>query len=126
MTKPGYEMIWSEAVPEIKEEGVEVKVITGSWNDVKAPDSPQASWANKEENEVAIYIIRIKKGHSIEIPTFSREVNRMLYHIDGDATDVEGSKLKQKHGMQLRPDLPIKLEAKEGDTRVLLLRKTNL
>lgn len=122
MTKPGYEMIWSEAVPEIKEKGVEVKVITGSWNDVKAPDAPGASWANNQENEVAIYIIKIEKGHSIEVPTFSREVNRMLYHIDGHATDVEGSKLKQKHGMHLRPDLPIKLEAKEGDTRVLLLQ----
>ena len=25
----------------------------------------------------------------------------MLYHIDGHETDVEGSKLKQKHGMHL-------------------------
>lgn len=122
MTDPGYEMIWTEDVPEIKDKGVEIKVITGSWDDVQAPDAPNASWANNRENEVAIYIIKLQKGSSVTLPVFSREVNRMLYHIDGQTTVVEGKQLKQRHGMHLRPDLPIKLEAKEGDTRVLLLQ----
>lgn len=122
MTNPGYEMIWANEVPVISEEGAEIRVISGKWNDVSAPPAPDASWANPEENEVAIYIIKMEKGSKVTLPTFSEDVNRMIYHINGADATVEGKKLKPRHGMHSRPDVPIEITAEDGLTRLLMLQ----
>ena len=122
MTEPGYEMIWAHEVPHIQLEGGDVRVISGSWNEHVAPSAPGASWANDPENEVALYILTIKAGSSVELPTASSKANRMMYHIDGGSAFVESSELKPKYGMELRADVSTTVQAGESDVRVLILQ----
>lgn len=122
MTEPGYEMIWAHEVPHIQLEGGDVRVISGSWNEHIAPSAPGASWANDPENEVALYILTIKAGSSVELPTASSKANRMMYHIDGGSAFVESSELKPKYGMELRADVSTTVQAGESDVRVLILQ----
>ena len=89
-------MIWAHEVPHIQLDGGDVRIISGSWNEHVAPSAPSASWANDPENEVALYILTVKAGGSVELPTASAEANRMMYHIDGGTATVESHKLKPK------------------------------
>ena len=122
MTSPGYEMIWAEEVPNIELEGGQVRIITGRWGEHTAPAAPQASWAYETSHEVGIYILTIKDGGSLELPTASGSVNRMMYHINGASATVEGHILEAKHGMQLDPTLITTVEAPNGEVRVLVLQ----
>ena len=115
MTEPGYEMIWAHEVPHIQLEGGDVRVISGSWNEHVAPSAPGASWANNPENEVALYILTIKAGSSVELPTASSMANRMMYHIDGGSAFIESSELKPKYGMELRADASTTVQANDSD-----------
>ena len=91
-------------------------------NEHIAPLAPSASWANNPENEVALYIITIKAGSSVELPTASSKANRMMYHIDGGSAFVESSELKPKYGMELRADVSTTVQANDSDVRVLILQ----
>ena len=106
MTDPGYEMIWAHEVPHIQLESGDVRIISGSWNEHVAPAAPSASWANNPDNEVALYILTVKAGGSVELPIASAEANRMLYHISGGVATVESHKLKPTYGMELHANLP--------------------
>jgi len=46
----------------------------------------------------------------------------MLYHIDGHEAEVDGQRLKAKHGMELRADVTTTLRAPDADVRVLVLQ----
>ena len=122
MAEPGYEMIWAHEVPHIQLDGGDVRIISGSWGEHVAPSAPSASWAKNPENEVALYILTVKAGGSVELPTASAEANRMMYHIDGGTATVESQKLKPKYGMELHADVPTVIEAGKEDVRVLVLQ----
>jgi redox-sensitive bicupin YhaK (pirin superfamily) len=122
MTEPGYEMIWAHEVPHVQLNGGDVRIISGSWNEHSAPSAPNASWANNPENEVALYILTIRAGGSVQLPLASADANRMMYHIDGGSAMVESNELKPTHGMELRADVSTILEAMEDDVRVLILQ----
>ena len=89
MAEPGYEMLWADQVPHVPFEGGDVRVVAGPWFDVQAPPPPKASWAHDPDNEVALYIINLDEGGSVELPVASGSVNRMMYHIDGHEAEVE-------------------------------------
>jgi len=120
--EPGYEMIWANQVPSRDILGGSVRVISGKWNEIQAPPAPKASWAHNPENEVGIYIISIKPGESVEVPTTDGKVNRMVYHINGGNADVEGQSLLPRYGMQLDPSIPVNISAGNEPVRVLILQ----
>ena len=122
MTAPGYEMIWSEEVPRLSLEGGDVRLISGRWGETVAPSAPSASWANDPEHEVGLFIINIKAGGTVELPTASAGVNRMMYHIDGGAAEVEGHRLQPRFGMELRASEPTVVSAGKENVRVLVLQ----
>ena len=122
MTAPGYEMIWAEQVPNIELDGGHVRIITGRWNEHIAPASPSASWAHQESHEVGIYILTVKDGGSVDLPTASAGINRMMYHINGAAATVEGHTLEKKYGMHLDSTMVTTVEAPNGEVRVLILQ----
>jgi len=122
MTDPGYEMIWAEDVPHLHLDGGDVRVVSGRWGDTVAPAAPAASWANDPEHEVGLFIISVKAGSSVELPTASKDVNRMMYHIDGGVADVEGHRLQPRYGMELVASETTVVHAGEEDVRVLVLQ----
>ena len=122
MTDPGYEMIWAHEVPHIQLESGDVRIISGSWNEHVAPAAPSASWANNPDNEVALYILTVKAGGSVELPIASAEANRMMYHISGGVATVESHQLKPTYGMELHANLPTVIEANHENVRVLILQ----
>lgn len=122
MAAPGYEMLWADQVPHVQFQGGDVRVVAGPWFDVKAPSPPKASWAHDPDNEVALYIINLRKGASVDLPVASGSVNRMMYHIDGHEAEVDGHRLRAKHGMELDATLSTTVQAPDAPVRVLVLQ----
>ena len=122
MAEPGYEMLWAEQVPHVPFEGGDVRVVAGPWFDVQAPPPPKASWAHDADNEVALYIINLEEGGSVDLPVASGSVNRMMYHIDGHEAEVDGHRLRPKHGMELDATVPTTVRAPDAPVRVLVLQ----
>ncbi len=122
MAEPGYEMLWADQVPHVPFEGGDVRVVAGPWFDVQAPPPPKASWAHDPDNEVALYIINLDEGGSVELPVASGSVNRMMYHIDGHEAEVDGHRLRAKHGMELDATVPTTVQAPDAPVRVLVLQ----
>ena len=122
MTEPGYEMIWANEVPHVRLDGGDVRIVSGRWNQHVAPSAPSASWANDSENEVAVYILNVRAGESVEVPVASPDANRMMYHIDGGSATIASSELRPSCGMHLRADVPTVIEAMEENVRVLILQ----
>ena len=122
MAEPGYEMLWADQVPHVPFERGDVRVVAGPWFDVQAPPPPKASWAHDPDNEVALYIINLDEGGSVELPVASGSVNRMMYHIDGHEAEVDGHRLRAKHGMELDATVPTTVQAPDAPVRVLVLQ----
>ena len=122
MAEPGYEMLWADQVPHVPFEGGDVRVVAGPWFDVQAPPPPKASWAHDPDNEVALYIINLDEGGSVDLPVASGSVNRMMYHIDGHEAEVDGHRLRAKHGMELDATVPTTVQAPDAPVRVLVLQ----
>lgn len=122
MTPPGYEMLWAEEVPHLTLQGGDVRVVAGQWFDTMAPSPPSASWAHDPHNEVGLFIVNVTKGRSIDLPPASSGINRMMYHIDGGEAEVDGKRLRARHGMELAPEVPTTVVAPNGDVRVLVLQ----
>ena len=122
MAEPGYEMLWADQVPHVSFEGGDVRVVAGPWFDVEAPPPPKASWAHDPDNEVALYIINLDEGGSVDLPVASGSVNRMMYHIDGHEAEVDGHRLRAKHGMELDATVPTTVRSPDAPVRVLVLQ----
>lgn len=122
MAEPGYEMLWADQVPHVPIEGGDVRVVAGPWFDVQAPPPPKASWAHDPDNEVALYIINLEEGGSVDLPVASSTVNRMMYHIDGHEAEVDGHRLRAKHGMELDATVATTVQAPDAPVRVLVLQ----
>ena len=122
MAEPGYEMLWADQVPHVMAEGGDVRVVAGPWFDVRAPPPPKASWAHDPVNEVALYIISLRAGGSVDLPVASSSANRMMYHIDGHEAEVDGQRLRAKHGMELDPAVHTTVRAPDAPVRVLVLQ----
>lgn len=87
---PHFAMFWGEETPVVVrgEEGARARfrVIAGEVDGVRALAPPPQSWAAREENHVAIWIVTLDPGTSTELPAFSDEAVRTVYNYGGALT----------------------------------------
>jgi len=125
--KPHYKMLWVEDIPIVTEKdkngkSTEITVIAGKVNDVTAPSPALDSWANKAENDVGIWLIKMDSNAQWIIPASPLEVNRSLYFYRGSTINITGIKIESYHSVDLLADQPVIVENGDKDALLLLLQ----
>lgn len=121
MVDPDYKMFWFEHVPHAVADGVTVEVIAGEFNGVKALTPPQHSWAHDNANEVAVWLITLQPGATLELPKVSTTVNRSLYYYRGGHIKVNGHRASAMTGFELDAVVSCIVEA-EDKAEILVLQ----
>jgi len=92
-----FAMLWSEDIPVYESDGARVKIISGSFGcqSLKAP-APD-SFAADEHNDVAVYLIKLDQGASLQLPNVSAEANRSLYMYEGSEVSINEANFQNMH-----------------------------
>lgn len=90
--KPDFSMFWAENIPSVVTGKSKVTVIAGSFGAVSPLTPPEASWAADPQNELAIWLIDVDQGGSVQLPVASEHGLRRAYVFEGTASiDGEGT-----------------------------------
>ena len=118
MVKPHFAMFWNENIPEGTQTNADnkttrIKLVAGSFKGLKALDPAPDSWAANEDNQVAIWIIRMEAGAELDLDTVDSNVNRTLYYYEGAGLEMNDSVVSPMHS--IRVDSDQKLHIRNGD-----------
>lgn len=127
LVDPHFSMIWNEKIPEHVASDADgrkttVNVIAGRLGQVQPPDSPPKSWASQPHSDVAIWTIRMQPGAKWTLPAGAAGANRRLYFFVGSKLTVDGQVIGARHGVDLRADADVSLEAGSDEVELLLLQ----
>lgn len=120
--EPHYKMLWAEDIPIHKTDTADVTLVAGDFFETKSLDTTPDSWAADPENGVAVWLIRIKPGGKLELPTTAKEVNRSIYFYKGHSLKVGDQELSVQQGADLFADQEATLENGEEESHLLLLQ----
>lgn len=125
---PHFAIFWSEETPTIvreSESGAKARavIIAGSFGDeVKPLSPPPASWASRDESDIAIWHLELEDGASIELPQAREGSHRLAYFFDGAKISVDGEELKAGEGAELDATKPGVIRAEGGVASLIILQ----
>ncbi len=119
LVEPHFAMLWSDAIPVLREGAATVTMVAGELGGLRAPAPPPHSWAARPDNAVAIWTIALAPGGRFALPPAPAGVNRALYFFAGAQLTLAGRALPPSSAVAVRPDAAIELVA--GDACELLL-----
>ena len=127
MVEPYFSMLWADTIPNYTHtdnngKQTTIEIIAGAIDNYKAPSPPPDSWANIAENEVAIWIINMKKGAKWNFPKSNYGINRTIYFYKGTSLTVDDTILPEYHMAELMPNSDILLRANESECSILVLQ----
>ena len=120
--EPHYAMLWSENLPIIELDKVQITLISGDYLEHKALTSPPDSWAANPANEVAIWTIKLQEGAKWMLPKAGSMVNRSLYFYEGGSITIANEEVKAGNAIDLEPNQNVMIECKGGEANILLLQ----
>ncbi len=125
--KPHYKMLWEEDIPKLKLKGengksIEITVVAGSVNGLKAVPPAPDSWAANAENEVAIWLINMKAQSKWELPPASEHTSRSLYFYKGSKITISGEEISSYKAIDLQASQSVSLENGPDEGHLLLLQ----
>jgi len=115
---PHFKMLWHEDIPVIKQEGAQIKIVAGKFNETNALKPAPDSWAGDIENEVAIWNIHIDADATFTLPKANSGINRTLYFYEGDSIAIDTQ--------EIQPDYGIELDAQQKTTITALNKAAHL
>lgn len=121
LVDPHFSMLWADAVPVHRADGVEVTVVAGALGDTRPPAPPPNSWAARADADVAIWSLRLAAGAQWTLPPARPGTNRVLYLFSGGAR-VASRDIASGHGVVLRADAAVELSAAAGAVDALVLQ----
>jgi redox-sensitive bicupin YhaK (pirin superfamily) len=124
--EPNYKMLWSEEIPIVNHKdgaGKQTKIIlvAGSYDKARSLAPAPDSWANKEENHVNIWNIKMEPEAIFEIPKVSSSLNRSLYYYEGESVIIEDMLIKANHMIVLSGNENITIHNKSKNSSFILL-----
>jgi redox-sensitive bicupin YhaK (pirin superfamily) len=122
LTEPYFKMLWHEDIPVVKQEGVQLRIIAGSWADGKKVAPPPNSWAANPKNEVGIWEISMDPGAGLDLPVTGNSVNRSLYLYEGEEVALNDTQMLVEHGADLHPGSEITIHNGNQKAGLLLLQ----
>lgn len=120
--EPHFKMLWADGIPVLKEAKVEVNVIAGTVNNLKAPEPTPDSWAADPANGISILTIKIEAGGHWILPAATNDVNRNLYFYKGETIKLDGKSIPVDHSIQIMANESLALEAGNQDCYLLMLQ----
>ncbi|MEM7297359.1 MAG: pirin family protein [Bacteroidota bacterium] len=120
--EPHYKMLWAEDIPIHKTSDAEVTIIAGDFDETKSLNTTPDSWASDPANYVGVWLIKIKTGGELVLPTADPEVNRSIYFYQGDSLEVNEETLTEQQGADLRADQAVTLKSVNKEAHILLLQ----
>lgn len=126
LAQPHFTMFWNEKIPLVEslDKKVKVRVIAGSFGQQKPLPPPPHSWAHEAKHRVAIWLIEMLPGASLELPLEDKaqgEVQRLIYFYDGQGLEVNAQMIQERHGVRLKAGEKTVLAAKDR-VKLLLLQ----
>ena len=127
MVEPHFKMLWNEGIPKFIQDDENgnkayVEVITGVLGEHAPTTPPPNSWAADNNNEVAVWNIKIEKGGTFYLPAASAGLNRSLYFYEGKKLGLNGSNIDYYHAVDVESDHILKLEAIDESASILVLQ----
>ncbi len=125
---PHFKMLWNETIPTIthlddNHKRTVVDVISGEFNNHKAPKPTPDSWAAKTSNEVLILTVKMEAKATWVLPAaVYMDSNRTLYFYKGSKIDIENKEIKENHLIQLASDEDIVVKNGDQEGYLLLLQ----
>jgi redox-sensitive bicupin YhaK (pirin superfamily) len=114
LAQPHFTMLWSEDLPRLSANGVEVVCVAGKLADSGTALEPLApppdSWAASSEGDVAIWTVQLAAGARWTLPSaLSSGTRRVLYFFAGDAVRVGGRAIESHAAIELAAGMPVEL-----------------
>lgn len=125
--EPDYTMLWAEDIPELTVKGahgreVTIRLIAGSYQGTESLKPNASSWANKKENHVGIYLLRMEPESAIIFPAVSATLNRNLYFYRGnDFIQIEEKKFESSNRIKLNGNEAVTILNGSEESFLLLL-----
>lgn len=122
LVEPHFKMLWSETLPRVAVDGIEIAIVAGRYGDAQAPAPPPSSWAARPDGDVAIWTIAMEPGARFTIPAAAPTSNRTLYVFRGAGIGVAGRAIPNGSIVVVRAGEPMAIENGSERTEILLLQ----
>lgn len=127
MATPHFSMLWANQVPkhvlkDAQGREVELTTVAGKFEQHAPPTPPPSSWATRSDSDVAIWTMKLAPGAKFTVPAAAAGSNRMLYYFRGSGLRMAGKEIPSKHGVELKADVAITLEAGADVAELLMLQ----
>ena len=96
-----FKMLWSDEIPILEEDGVQIQLIAGKHNGSIAPEPPPDSWAANPDNGVAIKVITLEPSSVYTIEESNLPLKRALYFYEGGQLQLHNTSYNQLTGFYL-------------------------
>ena len=125
--EPNFQMFWEKQIPKVEvkdENGIIsiIELISGELNGIKSPAPPPDSWANDKDNQVAVWVIRLKSNGLFVIPKTDEAIHRNIYILKDSKINLNNNSIRSNTLVELSPDENITLENKGNDAKILMLQ----
>ncbi|HDZ05833.1 hypothetical protein LCGC14_0123310 [marine sediment metagenome] len=122
LVDPHFKMLWHEDIPLVKYENGTIKIIAGTFNTIQAPSPAPNSWASDDDNDVAIWNIKINANGTINLPKAQENTIRTIYFYEGDTIEIDGELIQPNHGIEVDSTNEITLRAIGSNAHLLILQ----
>ena len=122
LADPHFAMLWSESIPTVASDGVEVTVIAGRYGDATPPTPPPNSWASRDDADVAVWTARLAPGASWTLPPTAASTTRAVYVNTGDGVMVSGTDVAAGRGARVQADAEVVVTAAANGADLLVLQ----
>lgn len=127
LTKPDYKMIWREKMPSQKftqENGnsIELKVMIGEYDGVKAVSPLENSWATDPKNHVGAVEVTMEPNTVFTLPAVSATLSRFVFFYEGDSTiTVDGYRISESQMLDLEGNEIIEIQNGSSLAKLFIL-----
>ena len=127
MVDAHFSMLWDAEIPrqfvgDPDHPEVEVTVIAGRLGDATPPSPPPASWASRDDADVAIWHIVMEPGTRWVLPAAAAiDTVRTLYVFEGDGLHLGGQRVGGATGVVVDAASDIELRS-DGPVEILMLQ----
>lgn len=122
MVKPDFKMLWSEKIPRLKKQGLEVSIISGEYEGTKYYQAPPNSWAADPNNQVNIILVKLDKDGKFTYPA-KEGVNRSIYFFEGNGVSLNGEAIKGQHAVFVDSNAALEITANGANEFLILEAK---
>jgi len=124
--EPYFKMLWSEEIPIVSKRDenrktTEIRIIAGQLDEVKAPEPAPDSWAADQNNEVAIWLIKMEAGAQWTLPAVTDQAVRNLYCYQGENIQVADRKIVKDQAFMLQADQDVLLKNSGAEPALFML-----